>query len=84
MPKVWTDWTSSEAYSGWQGLREHFKHVDKMLDVKKDLAFSSCIVGAGFDLLAGKWNSKAEDGRTMRSRFLIIAKDFAAKRHFHD
>jgi cation diffusion facilitator CzcD-associated flavoprotein CzcO len=55
-----------------------------MLDVKKDLAFSSCIVGAGFDLLAGKWNSKAEDGRTMRSRFLIIAKDFAAKRHFHD
>jgi hypothetical protein len=56
MPKVWTDWTWSEAYSVWRGLREHFKHVDKMLDVKKDLAINSCNVGAGFDLLAGKWN----------------------------
>ncbi len=84
MPEVWKDWNWSEAYPDWRELREYFGHVEKVLDVKKDVAFDSCVVGADFDQSAGKWNVKTEDGRTARSRFLIIATGFAAKRHFPD
>ncbi|ERF72122.1 hypothetical protein EPUS_02913 [Endocarpon pusillum Z07020] len=82
MPEVWKDWTWSEAYPGSDELRAYFKHVDKVLDIKKDVAFDSCVVGANFDQSAGKWIVRTEDGRTARSRFLIIATGYAAKRHF--
>jgi cation diffusion facilitator CzcD-associated flavoprotein CzcO len=84
MPEVWKDWTWSETYPGWQELREYFKHVDKVLDVRKDVAFDSCVVGADFDQSKGKWTVTTEDGRTAHCRFLIIATGFAAKRHFPD
>ena len=84
MPEVWKDWTWSEAYPGWEELRAYFKHVDKVLGIKEDVAFDSCVVGANFDQSAGKWIVKTEDGRTARSRFLILATGFAAKRHFPD
>lgn len=84
MPEVEKDWTWSETYPGWQELREYFKHVENVLDIKKDVAFDSCVVGANFDQSTSKWTVKTEDGRTSRSRFLIIATGFAAKRHFPD
>lgn len=84
IPEVWKDWTWSEAYPGWEELREYFKHVDKVLDVQKDVAFDSCVVGADFDQPSGKWTVKTEDGRVAKCRFLIIATGFAAKRHFPD
>lgn len=82
MPEVWKDWTWSEAYPDYEELRAYFKHVDKVLDIKKDVAFDACVVGANFDQSAGKWTVRTEDGRTARSRFLILAAGFAAKRHF--
>ncbi|KAF7512594.1 hypothetical protein GJ744_000855 [Endocarpon pusillum] len=82
MPEVWKDWTWSEAYPGGEELRAYFKHVNKVLDIKKDVAFDSCVVDANFDQSAGKWIVRTEDGHTARSRFLILATGFAAKRHF--
>lgn len=68
----------------WQELREYFKHVEKVLDVKKDVVFNACVNSAQFDQTTNKWTVKTEDGRTARSTFLIIATGFAAKRHFPD
>lgn len=68
----------------WQELREYFKHVDKVLDVRKDVFFNACVNSAEFDQTSNKWLVKTEDGRTARSKFLILATGFAAKRHFPD
>lgn len=84
MPEVWRDWTWSEAYPGFGELREYFRHVDKVLDVKKDIAFNAYVVDAQFDPSVAKWTVKTESGRIARSRFLIFAIGFAAKRHFPD
>ncbi|KAF2097636.1 cyclopentanone 1,2-monooxygenase [Rhizodiscina lignyota] len=82
--KVWKDWTWSEKYPGYAELREYFKHVDKALDVKKDVAFNSRVVHAQFDQASKKWIVKTEDGRTARAGYFINAVGFAAKRHFPD
>jgi hypothetical protein len=82
--EVWKDWTWTEAYPAWPELREYFDHVDKVLDIKKDVQFNTHVTGADYDLASGKWRVTTEDGQIATSRFLIVAAGFAAKRHFPD
>ncbi|KAF2791468.1 FAD/NAD(P)-binding domain-containing protein [Melanomma pulvis-pyrius CBS 109.77] len=84
IPEVWKDWTWSEKYPGFQELRAYFEHVEKVLDVKKDVAFDTRVVGAHFDKPSSKWIVETEDGRTAKARYLLLATGFAAKRHFPD
>jgi cation diffusion facilitator CzcD-associated flavoprotein CzcO len=65
-------------------LRAYFDHVDKVLDIKKDCAFDSVVVDAQFNEAAGKWTVKTADGRTAKSKYLIVAAGFAAKRYIPD
>ncbi|KAF2000009.1 FAD/NAD(P)-binding domain-containing protein [Amniculicola lignicola CBS 123094] len=83
-PEIYEDWTWSVKYPGFVELRKYFEHVDKKLDIKKDVAFDTRVVGAQFDRLSGKWIVKTEDDRTAKSRYLLLATGFAAKRHFPD
>ena len=82
--KVWKDWYWSERFPAWPELRRYFDHVDKVLDIRKDVAFNAKVIDAQFDENAGKWLVRAEDGRVAKSTFLILATGFAAKRHFPD
>ena len=84
MPEIWKDWTWSEKYPGWIELRAYFDHVEKVLDVKKDIAFNSRVVSADYDEKSNKWTVKSEDGRTAKCTYFILATGFAAKRHFPD
>ena len=83
-PKVWKDWYWSVKYPGFDELRDYFEHVDKVLDVKKDVAIYSRVVGAQYNKSTKVWDIKTEDGRTAHARFFINAIGFAAKRHFPD
>ena len=82
--KVWRNWTWKEKYPGFSELRQYFDHVDKQLDIRKDVAFNTRVVAAQFDKTTSKWIVRTEDGRIARSTFFILATGFAAKRHFPD
>ncbi|PVH99116.1 FAD/NAD(P)-binding domain-containing protein [Periconia macrospinosa] len=84
LPEVWKDWNWSERYPGFAELRKYFEHVEKKLDIKKDVAFDTRVTGAHFDKPSSKWVIETEDGRTARARYLLLATGFAAKRHFPD
>ncbi|KAF3037306.1 hypothetical protein E8E12_001445 [Didymella heteroderae] len=84
MPEIWKDWYWSCRYPGTDELRKYFAHVEKKLDIKKDCAFNTRVVGADFDKPSGKWIIKTEDGRTARAKYMLLALGFAAKRHFPD
>ncbi|KAF1987202.1 cyclohexanone 1,2-monooxygenase-like protein [Aulographum hederae CBS 113979] len=84
MEKVYKDWTWEEKYPGYAELRRYFQHVDKVLDIRKDVALDTRVVNAHYDKPSAKWIVKTEDGRTARATYLINAVGFAAKRHFPD
>ena len=84
IPEVWKDWTWSEAYPAWPELQRYFDHVDKVLDIRKDVIFEKRVVGAEYDAKQGRWGVDCEDGWKGTSRFLVVATGFAAKRHFPD
>ncbi|KAI6855739.1 FAD/NAD(P)-binding domain-containing protein [Hortaea werneckii] len=84
LPQIWKDWTWTEKYPGYDELRKYFAHVERKLDIKKDVAFDTRVVGAQFNPQTHKWDIQTEDGRTAHARYLINAIGFAAKRHFPD
>lgn len=54
------------------------------MDLKKDIAFNTRVVGAEFDQNTSKWIVKTEDGKQAKADYFILACGFAAKRHFPD
>ena len=78
--EVWKDWTWTTNYPDHHELRAYFDHANKVLNLEKDTAFESVVVDAQFNVDEGKWHVKTADGRTARSKFLIVAAGFAAKR----
>ncbi|PON22632.1 hypothetical protein TGAM01_v208521 [Trichoderma gamsii] len=83
-PEVWKSWNWSSNYPNYEELRAYFDHVDKVIGVKKDCAFNTVVVGAHFDLDAGKWIIRTEDGRTTKAKYLILGTGFSAKRYIPD
>jgi cation diffusion facilitator CzcD-associated flavoprotein CzcO len=82
--KSTTRGTSQPTIPDWQELQAYFDHCDKVCNLSKDTAFETVVTSAEFDEEAGKWTVKTADGRTAKTRFLIIAAGFAAKRYIPD
>jgi lysine/ornithine N-monooxygenase len=81
IPEVYNTWTFTTNYPDWKELQAYFDHVDKVCNLSKDTAFETVVTSAEFDQAATKWMVKTADGRTVKTRFLIVAAGFAAKRY---
>jgi cation diffusion facilitator CzcD-associated flavoprotein CzcO len=60
-------------------LRRYFDHVDKKLDVRKDISFNKRVVKARFDTNTDRWTATTEDGTVVQTRFLVLCTGFASK-----
>jgi cation diffusion facilitator CzcD-associated flavoprotein CzcO len=80
IPEVYKDWTWSTNYPDWRELQAYFDHMDKVLELSKDCAFETVVTSAEFDKSSGKWQIKTADGRSAKTKYLIVAAGFAAKR----
>jgi cation diffusion facilitator CzcD-associated flavoprotein CzcO len=84
IPEVYNTFSFTTNYPDWRELQAYFDHCDKVCNLSKDTAFETVVTSAEFDQQAGKWTVKTADGRTCKTRFLIIAAGFAAKRYVPD
>lgn len=75
-PEVWKSWNWSSNYPTYDELRSYFDHVDKVLDIKKDCAFNTVVVGAEFDTDTGLWSVRVQDGRVAKAKYLILGTGF--------
>jgi cyclohexanone monooxygenase len=82
--EVWEDWNWTERFPGWEELRQYFAHVDKKLDLSRDIQFNTWVSGAEFDEQNNQWIVHTADGNETRTRFLIACMGFAAKPYIPD
>ena len=82
--EVWEDWNWTERFPGWDELRQYFAHVDKKLDLSRDIQFNTWVSGAEFDEQNNQWIVYTKDGNKTRTRFLITCMGFAAKAYTPD
>ncbi|KAJ3950039.1 uncharacterized protein N0V96_001175 [Colletotrichum fioriniae] len=79
--EVWKDWTWSQRFPGHAELKRYFTHVDKVLDISKDVSYNTVVVGADFDTVTAKWIIETDSGRIITSRFLVTATGSSIKRY---
>ncbi|KAL4947475.1 hypothetical protein BDW69DRAFT_204341 [Aspergillus filifer] len=72
IPGAWKDWSFSEKYPSADEIRNYFAHLDKTLEIKKDVEFSTTVMGTQFNKDGSdKWKVETADGRvtTCRQRY---------------
>jgi cation diffusion facilitator CzcD-associated flavoprotein CzcO len=71
-PEVYNTWSWRTNYPNFQDLRNYFDHVDKVMKIKKDCSFNTRVVGAHFSTDEGKWSVETADGRTTKTKYLVL------------
>ncbi|KAL2883507.1 hypothetical protein SGCOL_001190 [Colletotrichum sp. CLE4] len=82
--EVWKDWTWSQRFPGHEELKRYFRHVDKVLDISKDVTYNTVVIGADFDAATAKWIITTDAGRIITSRYLVPATGTSIKRYEPD
>lgn len=82
LPEVWRTWNWSERFPGGDELRDYFKHVDKCLDLSKDITYSANVISAEYDESRAKWTVTTENGHEAVCKYLICATGSSFKPHW--
>ncbi|PYH44653.1 flavin-containing monooxygenase [Aspergillus saccharolyticus JOP 1030-1] len=80
-------WSFREKYPSADESRAYFAHVEKVLDIKKDVDFETSVTGAWYDVNAGgkrKWRVETSTGKPTHCRFLISCVGTGAERYLPD
>lgn len=72
MPEVWRDWHWTERFPSWQELRDYFHHVDRTLDLSRDIRFDTRVTAASFEEDNHCWQVETQAGDTVSTRFLVL------------
>ncbi|KIK69888.1 hypothetical protein GYMLUDRAFT_236350 [Collybiopsis luxurians FD-317 M1] len=84
LKEIWEDWYWTERYPGRDELLAYFAHVEKKLDVKKDISFDTRVVEARFNGSENKWTVWAQNGVVARTKFLVTCLGFGSKPYIPD
>ena len=76
---LWSDWSYDELYPSREQVRGYFQHVDKKLDLSRDIRFNTRVRSAEFDEGTGQWIVRANEDVVVRARFVVVCSGFAAK-----
>ncbi|MAP11619.1 MAG: cyclopentanone 1,2-monooxygenase [Gammaproteobacteria bacterium] len=78
MEACWRDWVWSERFPGRDELVRYFEHIDKKLDLSRDIDLDTrlahCRFGDDY-----KWRITAENGREYEASYLLMCTGFASK-----
>ena len=67
------EWDWSEHFSAQPETLRYCNHVADKFDLRRDITFNSRVVSAAYDQNSNEWELAFEDGRRVRSRFLVTA-----------
>jgi cyclohexanone monooxygenase len=72
-PGLLQEWTWSERFAGQPEILSYIQHVADTWDLRKDIRFSTRVVGAAYDESANLWAVTTDSGDELKARFLITA-----------
>lgn len=76
---LWQEWNWSELYPDWRELQKYFRYVDQKLDISRDVRFNTRVTATRFDEERRQWLVEADNGATVRAKFIVLCTGFAAK-----
>ena len=82
--ELWKNWRYRELFPGWAEMRDYFRYVVDALDLDRSISYNRRVVSAVFDETNHRWVVQAEDGSTVRARFLVPCTGFGSSPHYPD
>ena len=67
------DWEWTERYASQPEILRYLEHVADRFDLRRDIRFSTKVVGAAFDEASDRWTVTTDGGDRTSARFLIMA-----------
>ncbi|MEW1722522.1 NAD(P)/FAD-dependent oxidoreductase [Streptomyces sp. NPDC093109] len=71
--ELWEEWEWSEQYAGQPEIERYFNHVVDRFGLRDDITFDARVTSAVFDEETGVWTVTADNGSTLRTRYLVAA-----------
>jgi cation diffusion facilitator CzcD-associated flavoprotein CzcO len=81
IPEVYKSWSFSKRFPDHIELREYFAHIDKTLDLRKDVTFNSKVDSCTWHNDTSKWSVTTETGVKANAQFLVTATGLLHKPH---
>lgn len=82
IPEVYKSWSWSERFPGQEELMSYLRHVGRTLQLYDHVAFEQNVTGCDFDVQSKRWTVQIENGKTVRSKYLIVAAGSSYKKHY--
>lgn len=73
IPEVYRRWHFNERFSDHVELRRYVAHIDKTLNLRKDVYFNARVVDATWDSETRLWNIKTQQGHKAQAKYLMCA-----------
>ncbi|KIX06716.1 uncharacterized protein Z518_04692 [Rhinocladiella mackenziei CBS 650.93] len=84
LPEVWKDWNFTERFPDHNEIRAYFHHVDKVLDLRKDIEFDARVNSCVWDGTEGRWTVKTVAGHLAMCKYLFLCTGLLYQRHYPD
>ncbi len=82
LPEVWKKWNWAERFPSGDELRQYFRHVDDVLDLSKDITYSSIVTNAVYDESKAQWTVTTENGKKAVCKYIICATGSSHKPYY--
>lgn len=76
---IWQTWSWSERFPGFRELRAYFDHVDRTLNLSKDVRFNTRISGAEWHETGKRWLLTTDQNQLLTCKVVIPCLGFASK-----
>ena len=73
IPEVYRDWHFNQRFSDHKELREYMAHIDRVLNLRKDVTFNARVNDASRDEKRNLWVVKTQQGHVAEAKYLISA-----------
>ncbi|GAB7355513.1 hypothetical protein MBLNU459_g6000t1 [Dothideomycetes sp. NU459] len=84
IPEVYQTWNFATRFPDHVELRRYFAHIDKTLDLRKDVEFNARVIDASYDVEKARWTVKTSAGHTATCKYLILATGLLHRRFIPD
>jgi cation diffusion facilitator CzcD-associated flavoprotein CzcO len=68
-----TEWRWTERYARQEEILDYIRHVARRFDLLKDIQFNTRVTEARYDEERAVWTVRAENGKVITARFVIMA-----------
>lgn len=82
IPEVYETFAFTERFPDHAQIRRYMAHVDKVLELRKDVYFNAHVSSSEWDERTGKWTVRTRQGHVVRVKYLILATGLLHRLHY--